>query len=156
MQKIVLILIGLTLTCFASGNYGEIGYKEAKRIHSAGSGLFIDARGAKFYKKGTILGAINIPLDRFKRMKRLLPNKQGSKIVIFCNGIECEKSAKLAKMIVDLGYSRVMVYKEGYPQWQKTGQEVMLSEAYCKSVPKIKREVSIENTKVYLGSEKAQ
>ncbi len=62
--------------CPLSSHYLEISFAETKRIYMAGSGLFIDARGIKFYKQGTILGAINMPIMRFGRIKRLLPGKK--------------------------------------------------------------------------------
>lgn len=153
MPKITFIFLGLTLVCFAANTYTEIKYKEAKRIYAAHSGLFVDARDLKLYKKGTILGAIDMPFGRFNRLKRLLPAKKSSKLIVFCNGLTCKKSTQLAEKIVALGYKRVMVFRGGYPEWRKMGQEVMLSTRYCQSSKKPKRVATIQNTTVSLGSE---
>lgn len=151
MRKMILIFFGLSLACFGSTSYTTVTYKEAKRIYTAGSGLFVDARGLKFYKKGTILGAISMPIDRFNRLKRLLPANKGSKLVLFCNGIKCNKSVNLAEKIVKLGYSRVLVFREGYPKWHEMGQDIMLSSKYCKASSNPKKEITIQGVKVELG-----
>ena len=151
MHKIILLLLSLLLASHAQTLPKEVDYKEVKRIYSAGSGLFIDARGAKFYAQGTILGAINMPIERFMRMKRLLPGKKGSKLVVFCNGIKCSKSTRLTQKIASLGYSRVMVYRGGYPEWREKGQDIMLSQKYCHSTGRSKKEVTVNGVKVYLG-----
>ncbi len=153
MKKIAILLITLSAIASASNNYTEIGYKEVKRAYEAGSALFLDARDLKFYKKGTILGALSMPLDRFKRMRRLLPVKKGTKIITFCSGIKCEKSTKLAEKIAALGYSRVMVYRAGYPEWFEKGQDIMLSNKYCQKSKGAKRESTINGVKVYLGKD---
>ncbi len=101
-----------------------ISYDKAKRMHEAGSALFLDARGVKLYKKGTILGSFNMPVKRYKRLKRFLPGKN-AKIVTFCNGIKCEKSDELAELLIKDGFTRVMVYKGGYPEWKKKKQPLM-------------------------------
>lgn len=151
MHKILLVSLLVFLSSYAKALPQEISFAEAKRTHTAGSGLFIDARGAKFYKRGTILGALNMPITRFGRMKRLLPGKKGSKLVVFCNGIRCEKSTKLAQKIAALGYSRVMVYRGGFPEWREKGQEIMLSAVYCQASEVHKKEVMIQDVRVILG-----
>jgi len=155
MKKLLTVLLLCTLSLWAQNSITEIDFAQAKRIYNAGSGLFIDARERKFYKKGTILGALNMPLQRFRRLKRLLPIKKSSKLVLFCGGIKCGKSSKLAKYIVAEGYSHVMVYRGGYPEWQQKGQESMLSDAYCQEDrASTTPPVTIQGVTVQLGSEK--
>ncbi len=154
MKKILIILLLWTLSLWAQNSITEIDFTQAKRIYNAGSGLFIDAREMKFYKKGTILGALNMPLQRFRRLKRLLPVKKSSKLVLFCGGIKCGKSSKLAKLITAEGYNHVMVYRGGFPEWSEKGQEVMLSDRYCQEGRKsTSSAVTIQGVTVHLGSE---
>ncbi len=153
MKKILLLLI-CSYALSAQASIKEIDYAEAKRIYNAGSGLFIDARELKFYKKGTVLGALNIPLQRFRRLKRLLPAKKSSKLVLFCGGIKCGKSTALAKKILAEGYSRVMVYRGGFPEWSQKGQEVMLWAHYCRSAAPTPEPITIQGVQILPGSEK--
>ncbi len=154
IRKVIFSFLVFTLIVWAETAPKEIDFKEAKRIYNAGSGLFIDAREIKFYKKGTILGALNMPLHRFRRLKRLLPVKKSSKLILFCGGIKCGKSSELAKRIAAEGYSHVMVYRGGFPEWSQKGQEVMLSDIYCKEGHKsTSPAVTIQGVTVHLGSE---
>jgi len=133
MQKIYLLVLLWTFVGLAKSNFTEIDFTSTKRIHTAGSGLFIDARERKSYKRGTILGAISIPVRRFKRMRRFLPQKKSSKLVVFCGGIKCDKSTTLAKLIAQEGYNHVYVYRGGFLEWSQKGQETMLSAIHCRS-----------------------
>jgi len=153
MKKLLILFITI-LSLHADEPITEVNYAEVKRIYNAGSGLFIDARELKFYKKGTILGAINIPLKRFKRMKRLLPLRKNSKLVVFCGGIKCGKSAKLAALIAKEGYGHILIYRGGYPEWSQKGQEIMLSATYCQSAAKVKaKPITIQGATIQSGSE---
>ena len=136
-----------------------IDYKKAKGMNGAGSALFIDARGAKLYKKGTILGSMNLPVKKYNRLKKLLPAKN-TKIVTFCNGFKCEKSDELAVLLMNDGYTRVMVYKGGYPEWKEKKQPLMGIQKKCKPLRtgpyKPKNPLRIINgAKIHLGGEKA-
>jgi len=94
-----------------------------------------------------------MPVQRFRRFKRLLPIKKSSQLVIFCGGIKCGKSAELAKRIAEEGYSRIMVYRGGFPEWSQNAQEIMLSAVYCKSSRPTPKPVTIRGATVQLGSE---
>jgi len=154
MRNLFILLFSI-LSLHAGNPITEVDYTEVKRIYNAGSGLFIDARESKFYKKGTILGAINIPIKRFRRMKRLLPQRKNSKLVLFCGGIKCGKSAKLATLIAKEGYTHILVYRGGYPEWREKGQEIMLWARYCQSAAKPKaKPITIQGATIQPGSEK--
>ena len=42
-------------------------------------------------------------------------------IVVYCSGGECEDSHMLAQKLWGVFYSNVLVYKDGFPDWQKRG-----------------------------------
>ena len=134
-----------------------IKFKKAKGIFNAQSALFIDARGGKLYKKGTILGAINIPTKKYKKLKKFLPSKK-AKLVVFCNGFKCEKAEELAVLLQKDGFKKVLVYKGGYPEWKEKKQLSMGLVKKCKAgkkgpyKPKGKM-VTINGAKVYTGGE---
>lgn len=150
-------IVAMTIAGMANSELTIIDYKKAKGIYAAGSGLFIDARGAKLYKKATIMGSINIPVKRFSRMKKFLPNKKNAKMVVYCNGFKCEKSDELAVLLMKEGYTNVLVYKGGYPEWKEKKQELMGMVKECKEnkgpYKPNGEPVTINGAKVYLGAD---
>ena len=155
--KMFALVIALTVTGMANSDLTIIDYKKAKGIYTAGSGMFIDARGAKLYKKGTIMGAINIPVKKYARMQKFLPNSKDAKMVVYCNGFKCEKSDELAVLLMKDGYTNVLVYKGGYPEWKKKKQELMGLVKECKEnkgpYKPTGKMVTINGAKVYLGED---
>ena len=55
-------------------------------------------------------------------MKKLDP--KGRPIVVYCSGGECELSMNLAKLMVENGKRKVLVYEGGFPEWQGAGMPV--------------------------------
>ncbi len=163
MTKIIKGLVAIVLfanVAFASGDLNIITLKKAKGMFNAKSALFMDARGLKLYQRGTIMGAMHIPNKKFSKFKKWLPASKKAKIVSFCNGIKCEESDHLAKKLMDLGYTRVYVYKGGYPEWKKEKLPLMSLTKECKSAPKgpykpKNKAVTLNGAKVHLGGENA-
>jgi len=148
------LLLHAQAEAIKAAGYTEVNFKEVKRLYEAGSALFIDAREMKFYKKGTILGAIDMPIQKLKRRKRFLPAKKSAKLLLFCGGIKCGKSAKLATAIAKLGYSRILVYHGGYPEWKEKRQEIMLSTHYCRtSTAETAKPISVMDAKIVPGQD---
>ena len=139
MKKIIKGFIAvalLTTAMFGSGDLNIISLKKAKGMYNAKSALFLDARGFKLYQKGTIMGAVHMPAKKFNKFKKWLPANKDAKIVSFCNGIKCEESDHLARKIMKLGYTKVLVYKGGYPEWKEKKLPLMSLVKECKSAPK--------------------
>lgn len=160
MKFLLKVLVSICLMfglAFASDKATEIEFKKAKGMFLAKSALFIDARPEKLYKKGTILGAMNIPFKKFNRYKKFLPINKKAKIVTFCNGKKCDLSHKLADKLVALGYEKVMIYVDGYPQWKKENMPQMgllRKDSNVKKGPyKPKKPATIANADIYLGKE---
>jgi rhodanese-related sulfurtransferase len=83
-------------------------------------GIVIDSRPKmKKFNKGHIPGAINIPFSQFDKMAGLLPADKGALVVFYCEGLACPLSHKSAFKAEKLGYSNVVVYAKGYPNWKK-------------------------------------
>ena len=147
---------------FASGDLNIIPLKKVQSIYEAKSALFMDARGFKLYQKGTIMGAIHMPNKKFEKFSKWLPADKGAKIVSFCNGYKCEESDFLAKKLIALGYTNVMVYKGGYPEWKEKKLPLMSLVKECKEapkgvyVPKKERAITINNANVYWGGEEIE
>jgi rhodanese-related sulfurtransferase len=95
----------------------------------------IDVRIAKEYGEKHIRGAVSIPYDE-KSLKDVAfdpavdnwagPDKlDKEKPVIFqCNGAECWKSYKAAKVALSKGFKTVYWFRGGFPEWEGAGLAV--------------------------------
>lgn len=161
MRKLFLQIFILvsTLNLLQASNLNIIKFEKAKELFETKSALFVDARGEKLYKKGTILGSLNITTNEFEKKKIFLPIKKDATIVSYCNGFKCEKSDELAELLIKEGYSNVLVYKGGYPEWKEKAMPLMslykeeVKSASVSAEPKGESK-TLNGAKVFLGSEK--
>jgi rhodanese-related sulfurtransferase len=97
-----------------------------KKLYDAGAALVIDAREAEEYTEGHIAGATSLPYNDAMaepdKVKKLDP--AGKPIVIYCSGGDCELSMDLAKLLVENGKRKVLVYEGGFPEWSGAGYAV--------------------------------
>lgn len=155
----VMFVLSLTTLVSANSNLSVIKFEEAKSLFETKGALFLDARGAKLYKKGTILGSLNVPVKEFGKLQGFLPANKDAKLVSFCNGFKCEKSDELAELLLKSGYKNTLVYKGGYPEWKEKKMPLMgLQKEMKKEVlAAVKPEgemATLNGAKVYLGSDK--
>jgi len=113
-------------------NVKVIDLEKAKELYAGNNTLFLDARPMKLYSKGTIMGAVNASLKTLN--VGMLPVDKNTTIVTFCNGADCEKSSVLAEKLQKIGYKNVLVYVNGYPEWEENKQPSMA----------LKREAKVE------------
>lgn len=90
--------------------------------------VFIDARDDAHYAAGHIPGAL--PFDHY-RMEKYVAEAVGAgavaeRIVVYCNGGECEDSALVAGDLLALGVTagKVYVYAGGIAEWRSHGMPV--------------------------------
>jgi rhodanese-related sulfurtransferase len=89
-----------------------------KQIDKKTNLVLIDSRPKrKKYDKGHIPTAITIPDSKFAKMQDQLPADKNTPLVFYCGGLKCRLSHKSAKKAIDLGYTNVKVFAEGYPAW---------------------------------------
>jgi rhodanese-related sulfurtransferase len=159
ISKIALVLVMLSSFVFASGDHKTISFQKAKGKFNAKSALFLDARGFKLYQKGTIMRAVHMPAKEFKKFKKYLPADKKAKLITFCNGPTCHLAPKLAGLLKKEGYTNVLVYSGGYPEWKEKKMTSMALVKECKGeakgpyVPKKETAVTINGAKVYWGGE---
>jgi rhodanese-related sulfurtransferase len=103
----------------------EIDSDAAAQLHRQGA-LFLDARRSSVYKEGHIQGARSFPVwesDIDARVKALFEEgrDQRAPIVVYCSGGDCEDSHMLSEKLYFVGFDNALVYKGGFPDWQKRG-----------------------------------
>jgi rhodanese-related sulfurtransferase len=96
--------------------------------------MIIDSRPAsRKYDIGHIPGAANIPDTQFDALApKLLPADKSMLLIFYCGGPECSLSHKGAFKAEKLGYTNIVVYTEGYPEWSKQGNMGAVSPAFVR------------------------
>jgi rhodanese-related sulfurtransferase len=109
------------------------------------TGIIVDARLPKWYKEGTIPGAVNLPFsilnpsDSNPYLEQVLPllgaEKKGDKwdfsnaqkLVVFDNGPWCQQATRAIKHLIDIGYpkDKIKYYRGGMQYWQILGFTVL-------------------------------
>ena len=112
-------------------------------------GILVDARLKEFYLLETIPGAINIPFTitqvKSKKVTDSLFKALGAKVkpdgsydfssakdlAIFCSGLWCVASIKLAKNLADKGYpkEKILWYRDGLQAWKLLGLTTVVHKA---------------------------
>ena len=96
---------------------------EAKKRFDLNKSIFLDARDAEAYKKGTITGALNLPIGEFAiyypQMERSL--SKDANVVVFCSGVDCLSSYYLAVELIKMDYNNIELFEDGIDGWIKNG-----------------------------------
>jgi rhodanese-related sulfurtransferase len=85
---------------------------------------FVGFDNALVYKDGHIRGARSFPVwesDIDARVKAFFEEgrDQRAPIVVYCSGGDCEDSHMLSEKLYFVGFDDALVYKGGFPDWQK-------------------------------------
>ncbi|WP_426416776.1 rhodanese-like domain-containing protein [Aestuariirhabdus sp. LZHN29] len=94
-----------------------INVHQAKQLYDAGA-VFVDVRGDRQWRWGHIEGARHMELRRdFGKlfypgyMERDIP------LVIYCNDLDCKRSAFASYLAAKWGYTQVYYFRDGYYSW---------------------------------------
>ena len=88
----------------------------------------VDARTADEYQVAHLVGAVNITEKDFEKSLALLPKEKGALVVLYCNGVKCGKSKKVAAKAKAAGYTDLVIYADG----PASGQVAALGTASCR------------------------
>ena len=96
--------------------------------------LILDARRSSVYRDGHIAGARSLSVweaDADDKVRGLFAEgrDQSAPVVVYCSGGECEDSHMLAEKLYRVGFDDVLVYKDGFPDWQKRNLPVAKGDA---------------------------
>lgn len=108
--------------------------REAQKLQSQGA-VVVDTRTEKEYKTKRIRGAVlaayvekslkdvafNAAQDDFQALEKLDKIDRSKAVIFACNGAECWKSYKAAKVAAAKGYKTVYWLRGGLPEWDADG-----------------------------------
>lgn len=108
--------------------------KEAQQLQGQGA-VIVDTRTEKEFKAKRIKGALwaayvekslkdvafNASQDDFSALAKLPQAGPGQPVIFACNGAECWKSYKAAKVAAAKGYKTVYWLRGGLPEWDADG-----------------------------------
>jgi rhodanese-related sulfurtransferase len=107
----------------------EISGDEAAELFARKTVPFLDARRTSVYAQGHISGARPFSVweaDVDDKVKAFFQEgrDQSAPVVVYCSGGECEDSHMLAEKLYKVAFDNLLVYKDGFPDWQKRGLPV--------------------------------
>jgi rhodanese-related sulfurtransferase len=105
--------------------YTEISGDDVAWLFARGA-LVLDARRTKDFEAGHIAGAKSFPVwesDIDARVTALVGEGRDASlpVVLYCSGGDCEDSHMLAQKLFGGGFNNLLVYRDGWPDWQKRG-----------------------------------
>ncbi|MCX6905227.1 MAG: rhodanese-like domain-containing protein [Verrucomicrobia bacterium] len=89
--------------------------------------IFVDARGDQEYKEGHIPGAYQLDYDGNRLPDYMMPilaaSVNAEKVVVYCNGGNCETSEFAALSLKDANVpaQKLFVYPGGFTEWSTNG-----------------------------------
>lgn len=106
---------------YAEKSIRRITLSEAKKRFDLNQSIFLDARDAEAHKKGTIPGALSLPIGEFAvyypQMERSLP--KDANIVVFCTGVDCKAGYYLTVELIKMDYNNIELFEDGIDGWIK-------------------------------------
>ena len=90
-----------------------------KLIDEKANYMLIDARPKRVADKGMVPTAVNISDTEFDKNVDKLPADKATLLIYYCGGLECVLSDKSAEKARKLGYTNILTYPPGYPEWEK-------------------------------------
>jgi rhodanese-related sulfurtransferase len=89
---------------------------------------FLDARRSADYALGHVAGAWSLPIwesvldERLTEFEAAANRPPEGALVLYCSGGSCEDSHLLASKLHQLGYRNLLIYRDGYPDWNGQGR----------------------------------
>ncbi len=112
--------------------------------------VLVDSRPKRTqYDNGHIPTAISIPDMQFDELQDRLPADKEKLLVFYCGGLQCKLSHKSAAKAIDLGYSNVKVFAEGYPAWVAYAGKPSAATAAATAIKGGKEEGSIDHAEFH-------
>ena len=83
----------------------------------------VDVLSEDSFKQGHIPGSINIPVDKLEKAagKKL---KKTDNVIVYCAGYTCHASTNAARILLNMGYKKVLDFKGSKKTWVDSGFEL--------------------------------
>ncbi|MEN6432799.1 MAG: rhodanese-like domain-containing protein [Smithella sp.] len=131
----MLICVVITPQAFAEKNFPTISTDELKSLVDKNAPLtLIDARTTPEYAESHIVKSVNIPEKKLQDNLTLLPADKNSLLIIYCNGVKCGKSKRLALQLEPIGFTNIKIYLEGIPVWEEKNLPLVTGPDYNKKI----------------------
>jgi rhodanese-related sulfurtransferase len=100
-----------------------IGTEQARGLVGSPGVMFVDCRPVEQFEDGHVSGALHAPLPQAQVPRPLLDSLAGATTVItYCDAhTQCERSLKMARMLLGAGVRDVRVLEGGMPAWLEHG-----------------------------------
>jgi rhodanese-related sulfurtransferase len=96
-----------------------ISVDDAKAALADPATLFVDSRHPFEFSRGHLPHAVNIPLaDLDADPAKLGTIPRDRKIIVYCDGAECNSSLEVAARMLQAGFADVRVFFGGWQEWQ--------------------------------------
>jgi rhodanese-related sulfurtransferase len=104
----------------------QVDAEAVERAIAADSALVLDARLPEDYAAGHIPGAFNLSVDRYETAYPALADtlKSAARLIVYCDGGDCELSHDLASMLKEQGHAAVQLFADGISGWIEAGKEL--------------------------------
>jgi rhodanese-related sulfurtransferase len=109
----------------------EITTQELESILAARNATVLDVRPHREYSISHIPGATNVApkpsvtksmyVSDVAEIDRLVKGNKSAPLILYCNGLHCGKSKRLAAELAAAGYTAVRRYQLGIPMWRAVG-----------------------------------
>lgn len=134
---VMLIMISVSVAphVFAQKSYPTISTDELNSLFDKKDKfILVDSRTKQEFNEAHIVNAINIPDKKLQDNLSLLPADKSFLLIIYCNGVKCGKSKRLAQQLEPLGFSNIRIYLEGIPVWEERNLSMVTGPDYNKKI----------------------
>lgn len=94
----------------------------------------VDARTKEEYDEAHIVKAISITEKGFESEASQLPADKNALLVIYCNGVKCGKSKKVAARATAAGYTNILLHADGFPVWEEKALPITAGPDYSRKI----------------------
>ncbi len=90
----------------------------------AAGAVLIDARSCSAYQTAHLQGAVSLPLGQAQEGIATLQGDVplDTTLIVYCSGFGCPDSFDLGVLLLQAGYTDVLVYEGGFPEWKDAGR----------------------------------
>ncbi|MDD2540782.1 MAG: rhodanese-like domain-containing protein [Desulfuromonadaceae bacterium] len=131
----LLVLLACLPAVAAETTYHSITTDQLKNMMDTTTSMaIIDARTPEEYTVAHLHNAINVPEKGIEKAVAQLPVDKNALLVLYCNGIKCGKSKRVAAKLELMGYSNFVIYSEGIPVWEERDLPLVKGPGYGKKI----------------------